>query len=167
CLARKPRGNPPQARVAPDGQRNSSAPEPEVATTQSTEEPFGKSPLLFLHSYQLFLTFSLTISSSSATPCSIIIIDDTPVGSPPVQSPSHSHNDACQEFTKLQPTLMIPQAIVHESINGILLEHCPLLHMIPFVDVTHRNEMHREFREELNPSLARHWRLIQRRTSPG
>ncbi|MBW0580505.1 hypothetical protein O181_120220 [Austropuccinia psidii MF-1] len=40
-------------------------PEPEVAPTQSTEEPFGKSPLLFLHPYQLFLTFSLTISSLS------------------------------------------------------------------------------------------------------
>ncbi|MBW0576560.1 hypothetical protein O181_116275, partial [Austropuccinia psidii MF-1] len=40
-------------------------PEPEVAPTQSTEEPFDKSPLLFLHSYQLFLTISLTISSSS------------------------------------------------------------------------------------------------------
>ncbi|MBW0591329.1 hypothetical protein O181_131044 [Austropuccinia psidii MF-1] len=40
-------------------------PEPEVAPTQSTEEPFGKSPLLFLQSSQLFLTFSLTISSSS------------------------------------------------------------------------------------------------------
>ncbi|MBW0572627.1 hypothetical protein O181_112342 [Austropuccinia psidii MF-1] len=40
-------------------------PEPEVAPTQSIEEPFGKSPLLFLHSSQLFLTFSLTISSSS------------------------------------------------------------------------------------------------------
>ncbi|MBW0565605.1 hypothetical protein O181_105320 [Austropuccinia psidii MF-1] len=40
-------------------------PEPEVAPTQSTEEPFGKSPLLLLHSYQLLLTFSLTISSLS------------------------------------------------------------------------------------------------------
>ncbi|MBW0534318.1 hypothetical protein O181_074033 [Austropuccinia psidii MF-1] len=40
-------------------------PEPEVALMKSKEEPFGKSPLLFLHSYQLFLTFSLTISSSS------------------------------------------------------------------------------------------------------
>ncbi|MBW0526520.1 hypothetical protein O181_066235 [Austropuccinia psidii MF-1] len=40
-------------------------PEPEVAPTQSTEEPFGNSPLLFLSSYQLFLTPPLTISSSS------------------------------------------------------------------------------------------------------
>ncbi|MBW0584524.1 hypothetical protein O181_124239 [Austropuccinia psidii MF-1] len=57
--------------------------------------------------------------------------------SPPVQSPSHSHNDACQEFNDLQPTLMIPRAIVHKSINQILLEHHRLLHMIPFVDATH------------------------------
>ncbi|MBW0543958.1 hypothetical protein O181_083673 [Austropuccinia psidii MF-1] len=88
-------------------------PEPEVAPTQSTEKPFA---CLF-------------------TPYSIIIIKDTPIESPPshpvfplstptpvpsqcpqepqlllppVQSPSHSHNDACQEFTNLQPTLMIP-----------------------------------------------------------
>ncbi|MBW0572808.1 hypothetical protein O181_112523 [Austropuccinia psidii MF-1] len=40
-------------------------PEPEVAPAQSTEEPFAKTPLLFLHSYQLFLTFSSTISSLS------------------------------------------------------------------------------------------------------
>ncbi|MBW0523893.1 hypothetical protein O181_063608 [Austropuccinia psidii MF-1] len=31
-------------------------PEPEVAPTQSTEDPFGKSPLLFLYSHKLFLT---------------------------------------------------------------------------------------------------------------
>ncbi|MBW0527084.1 hypothetical protein O181_066799 [Austropuccinia psidii MF-1] len=40
-------------------------PEPEVAPTQSMEEPFGKSQLHFFHSSQLFLTFPLTISSSS------------------------------------------------------------------------------------------------------
>ncbi|MBW0519730.1 hypothetical protein O181_059445 [Austropuccinia psidii MF-1] len=40
-------------------------PEPEVALTQSMEEPFGKSPLLFLYFYQLFLTPPLTISSLS------------------------------------------------------------------------------------------------------
>ncbi|MBW0586350.1 hypothetical protein O181_126065 [Austropuccinia psidii MF-1] len=79
-------------------------PEPEVAPMQSTEEPFAH----------------------PSTPCSIIIINNTPGGSPPpptlpplqpqepqcllplVQSPSHSHNVACQEFTDLQPTLMIP-----------------------------------------------------------
>ncbi|MBW0515688.1 hypothetical protein O181_055403 [Austropuccinia psidii MF-1] len=53
---------------------------------------------------------------------------------PFVQSPSHSHYDAHQEFTDLQLTLMIPRAIVHKLINQILLEHCCLLHMIPFVD---------------------------------
>ncbi|MBW0507205.1 hypothetical protein O181_046920 [Austropuccinia psidii MF-1] len=73
-------------------------PEPEVAPTQSTEEPFAH----------------------PATPCSVIIIDDMPVRSltpppsPSVTSPStptpenpnasspHSHNDACQEFTNFK-----------------------------------------------------------------
>ncbi|MBW0573758.1 hypothetical protein O181_113473 [Austropuccinia psidii MF-1] len=73
--------------------------EPEVAPTQSTEEPFA----------------------CPATPRSIIIIDNTPVGSPPppptssyptcppspsvppspVQRPSHLNNGARQEFTNL------------------------------------------------------------------
>ncbi|MBW0578877.1 hypothetical protein O181_118592, partial [Austropuccinia psidii MF-1] len=93
-------------------------PEPEVAPMQSTEEPFGKSPLLFLHSSQLFLTFSSTISSlAGRSPlhnyhrrytCWITDSPTFPSCSPPVQSPSYSHNDACQEFTNLQPTLMIP-----------------------------------------------------------
>ncbi|MBW0533130.1 hypothetical protein O181_072845 [Austropuccinia psidii MF-1] len=64
-----------------------------------------------------------------ATPRLIIIIDDTPIGSPTpppspdlppiaaenptassplVPSSSHSYNDAFQKFTNLQPTLMIP-----------------------------------------------------------
>ncbi|MBW0560312.1 hypothetical protein O181_100027 [Austropuccinia psidii MF-1] len=34
-----------------------------------------------------------------------------------VQSSSHSHDDTRQELTNLRPTLMIPRAIVHESIN--------------------------------------------------
>ncbi|MBW0498012.1 hypothetical protein O181_037727 [Austropuccinia psidii MF-1] len=72
-------------------------PEPEVAPRQSMEEPFAR----------------------PATPHSIIIIDDTPIGSPPSsfptpppshpvppssspgQSTSHSHNDAGQEFNDL------------------------------------------------------------------
>ncbi|MBW0526783.1 hypothetical protein O181_066498 [Austropuccinia psidii MF-1] len=40
-------------------------PEPEVAPMQSMEEPFGKQLLHFFNSSQLFLTFSLTISSLS------------------------------------------------------------------------------------------------------
>ncbi|MBW0566245.1 hypothetical protein O181_105960 [Austropuccinia psidii MF-1] len=40
-------------------------PEPEVAPTQSTEEPFGKSQFHFFNSTQLFLTPPLTISSLS------------------------------------------------------------------------------------------------------
>ncbi|MBW0537802.1 hypothetical protein O181_077517 [Austropuccinia psidii MF-1] len=82
-------------------------PEPEVARTQSTEAPFAR----------------------PATPCSVILIDNMPVISSP-----HSHDDACQDFTNLQPTLMIPLAIVHKSIIRILLENVCLLQMIPFVD---------------------------------
>ncbi|MBW0483126.1 hypothetical protein O181_022841 [Austropuccinia psidii MF-1] len=71
-------------------------------------------------------------TSFPALPGSVIIIDDMPVGSPPPLSPSpenpttsspQSHNEAWQDFTELQPTLMIPQAIIHESINQILMEH--------------------------------------------
>ncbi|MBW0563145.1 hypothetical protein O181_102860 [Austropuccinia psidii MF-1] len=40
-------------------------PEPEVAPKPSTEDPFGNSLLLFLSSYQLFLTPPSIISSSS------------------------------------------------------------------------------------------------------
>ncbi|MBW0496214.1 hypothetical protein O181_035929 [Austropuccinia psidii MF-1] len=68
-------------------------------------------------------------SACPTTPRSIIIIDDTPFGSPTpppstptlVPSPdlppiyaenpatsSHSYDDARQEFTNLRPTLMIP-----------------------------------------------------------
>ncbi|MBW0521631.1 hypothetical protein O181_061346 [Austropuccinia psidii MF-1] len=57
--------------------------------------------------------------------------------SPPVPSSSHSYNDARQEVMDLKPKLMIPQAIVHEAINQILLEHCRLLHIISFLDATH------------------------------
>ncbi|MBW0512593.1 hypothetical protein O181_052308 [Austropuccinia psidii MF-1] len=54
-------------------------PEPEVALTQSMEEPFGKSQIHFFNSSQLFYTFPLIISILSH---SIIIIDNTPIGSP-------------------------------------------------------------------------------------
>ncbi|MBW0490147.1 hypothetical protein O181_029862 [Austropuccinia psidii MF-1] len=128
-------------------------PEPEVAPTQSKEDPFA----------------------CPATPCSVIIINDTPVRSPLPDSatfpllPSspHSQNDACQEFPDLRLTLMIPQAIVHKSINHILLEHCRLLHMIPFVDETHQNEMHREFWDELNSLLCQALEAYPKETSPG
>ncbi|MBW0475096.1 hypothetical protein O181_014811 [Austropuccinia psidii MF-1] len=103
-------------------------PEPEVAPTQSMEEPFAH---------------------PTTTP-SVIIINDMLIGSsthspeiPPISPkdptapfPS-SHNEAWPEFMDLRLTLMIPQAIVHESINQILLEHCQLLHMISFMDATH------------------------------
>ncbi|MBW0489278.1 hypothetical protein O181_028993 [Austropuccinia psidii MF-1] len=103
-----------------------------------------------------------------AKPASVIIINNTPIGSPlhsftrdpshfpknPTTSSPQSHNEAWQEFTSLQPTLMIPQAIIHKSIDQILLEHRQFLCMIPFVDVTHQNEMHWEFGEELNSLLG-------------
>ncbi|MBW0479165.1 hypothetical protein O181_018880 [Austropuccinia psidii MF-1] len=161
CLASKLRGNPLQARVAPNGQRTYSVnneppilgpsqpskpqqgaltcePEPEVAPTQSMEEPFGcRSGYPCLHNNHRQYTRWLL-----------------PRRSLPVPSSPHSHDDACQEFTGLQPTLMIPQAIFHDSIQGILLEHHRLLHMIPFVDATPQNEMHQEFWEELNTLLG-------------
>ncbi|MBW0559539.1 hypothetical protein O181_099254, partial [Austropuccinia psidii MF-1] len=98
-------------------------PEPEVAPTQSMEEPFGRSQLFFFYSSKIFLTFPSTISSLSHSTHSLITINDTPVGSPlppllqwfppsapknPTASSPHSHNDACQEFTDLRTTLMIP-----------------------------------------------------------
>ncbi|MBW0530256.1 hypothetical protein O181_069971 [Austropuccinia psidii MF-1] len=127
------------------------------------EEPFCKSQLHFFNSSQLFLTPPLPISSSShyspfnhhhrRYPCQIPppnssafhscspflqLLPRTQLPSPPlVPSSSHSYNDACQEFTDLRPTLMIPRAIIQEAINRILLEHCCLLNMIPFVDATH------------------------------
>ncbi|MBW0576549.1 hypothetical protein O181_116264 [Austropuccinia psidii MF-1] len=79
-------------------------PEPEVAPMQSTEEPFRNSPLLFLHSYQLFLTFSSTISSLSRHS----LLDNYHRQYAHQIPPSHSNNDACQEFTDLRLTLMIP-----------------------------------------------------------
>ncbi|MBW0499080.1 hypothetical protein O181_038795 [Austropuccinia psidii MF-1] len=79
------------------------APEPEVAPMQSTENPFA----------------------CAATPCSIIILDNMPVGAfnptlapspeiPPISprnptaSSPHSHNEVQQELTNLKLTLMIP-----------------------------------------------------------
>ncbi|MBW0493268.1 hypothetical protein O181_032983 [Austropuccinia psidii MF-1] len=85
-------------------------PEPEVAPTQSMEEPFGKSQLHFFDSSQLFLTFPLTISSSShstPTPSSSLTIrlsDPPSLPVPPrtlVPSSPHSHDEAHQEFTNL------------------------------------------------------------------
>ncbi|MBW0480068.1 hypothetical protein O181_019783 [Austropuccinia psidii MF-1] len=73
----------------------------------------------------------------------------------PASSSPHSHNEAFQEFANLQLTLMIPQEIVHDSIQVILLENRQFLHMIPFVDATHPSEMHQEFWEELNTLLGK------------
>ncbi|MBW0470427.1 hypothetical protein O181_010142 [Austropuccinia psidii MF-1] len=57
-------------------------PEPEVAPTQSTEEPFGKSPLHLFYSSLIFLTPPSIISSLSHSTPPVIIINDTPIGSP-------------------------------------------------------------------------------------
>ncbi|MBW0554286.1 hypothetical protein O181_094001 [Austropuccinia psidii MF-1] len=71
---------PSQTKEPPIPGPSPSSKPPEVAPTQSTEEP----------------------SARPATPRSILIIDNTPIRflvPSPVQSPFHSHNDACQEFT--------------------------------------------------------------------
>ncbi|MBW0478773.1 hypothetical protein O181_018488 [Austropuccinia psidii MF-1] len=159
CLASKLRGNRPQAQLAPNSQRTYSV--PPIPGPSPSSKPHEDVP-----------------TPHPTPPHSVIIIDDMPIGSPPcVPPPStptpvpsqeippispenptsyspHSHNEALQEFTKLRPTLMIPQAIIYKSINPILLDHRQLLHMIPFVDATNRNEMHWEFWEELNSLLG-------------
>ncbi|MBW0553677.1 hypothetical protein O181_093392 [Austropuccinia psidii MF-1] len=99
-------------------------PEPEVAPTQSMEEPFDPPPI----------SPALTPPPSTPTPVPSLDLPCIAAKNPTasslvVPSSSHSYNDACQEFTDLRPTLMIPQAI-----NQILLEHCRLPHTIPFVD---------------------------------
>ncbi|MBW0523569.1 hypothetical protein O181_063284 [Austropuccinia psidii MF-1] len=76
------------------------------------------------------------LTPNPATPASITIIDNMPVGCPcsfprdpfhflpehnhllpSAPSSPQSHNDAWQEFMDLRLTLMITQAIVHKSIN--------------------------------------------------
>ncbi|MBW0477868.1 hypothetical protein O181_017583 [Austropuccinia psidii MF-1] len=103
-----------------------------------------------------------TFCSSHYT-SSIIIIDDTPVRSPPPVSPSpeipnpsspHSHIEAWQELTDWQLNFMIPSAVFHESIKQILLKHCRLLQIIPFLEAANGNEMHQAFREELSSLLG-------------
>ncbi|MBW0474730.1 hypothetical protein O181_014445 [Austropuccinia psidii MF-1] len=113
----------------------------EVAPTQSSEEPFGKYFVFFVFfCYQLTLTPPFTvISLSFHSPLfhhhRQYAHENPP--SPLVPSSPHSNNEALQKLINLRPMLMIPQAIVQESINQIFLKHCQLLHMIPFVDSTH------------------------------
>ncbi|MBW0508873.1 hypothetical protein O181_048588 [Austropuccinia psidii MF-1] len=110
-------------------------PEPEVAPTQSMEDPFAKSPLLFLYSYQLFLTPPLIISSLSRySPlrnhhqqyaCRIPLWVTPPLPVPlrtPPPPPPRCQAPLIPTMTLARnlPTLMIPQAIIHESINRIL-----------------------------------------------
>ncbi|MBW0507803.1 hypothetical protein O181_047518 [Austropuccinia psidii MF-1] len=81
-----------------------------------------------------------------------------PIRSPPPVLPwrflPQSHNEAWKEFMDLRPTLTVPQAIVHKSINQILLEDYQLVQMIPFMDETHQNEMHWEFQDHLESLLG-------------
>ncbi|MBW0543011.1 hypothetical protein O181_082726 [Austropuccinia psidii MF-1] len=175
CLASKLHGNQPQAGVVPNGRRTYSV---------NTPKPISHLFLARVHPPNHMRTFQLASlnltclrrkpwrnlllspnvsspflqpSPAHPAPPPIIIIDDMPIRStlpPSTQPPPHSHNEACQELTDLRPTLMTPQAIVHESINQILSEHFQLLQMIPFVDAAHQNEMHREFREELSSLIG-------------
>ncbi|MBW0487940.1 hypothetical protein O181_027655 [Austropuccinia psidii MF-1] len=102
-----------------------------------------------LRTFRLLLpTRSLTLTICPLDPPQLRHLPLLPRISPLMPSSSHSYNDACQEFNDLRPALRIPQAI-----NQTLLEHCRLLHMIPFVDATHQNQMHQEFQEELNSLL--------------
>ncbi|MBW0514945.1 hypothetical protein O181_054660 [Austropuccinia psidii MF-1] len=100
----------------------------EVAPTQSTEEPLCKKLIHFLTLPNFSSPFLQPSPACPATPSSVIVINNTPVGSrpsppptlppsPPVPPPfaaenptasSHSYNDARQEFTNLRPKLMIP-----------------------------------------------------------
>ncbi|MBW0550347.1 hypothetical protein O181_090062 [Austropuccinia psidii MF-1] len=80
-------------------------PEPEVAPTPSMEEPFGESHLHFFNSSQLFLTPPLPIFHS------VIIIDNTPVGSPtpPPSTPSQDHPPiAAKNATASSPRCQAP-----------------------------------------------------------
>ncbi|MBW0465883.1 hypothetical protein O181_005598 [Austropuccinia psidii MF-1] len=74
-------------------------PEPEMDPTQSTEEPFDPPSL---HSYPG--SFPRDPSHFPQEPNLLL---------PPGPSSLQSPNEAWQEFTDLQLTLMIPQAIVH------------------------------------------------------
>ncbi|MBW0484005.1 hypothetical protein O181_023720 [Austropuccinia psidii MF-1] len=181
CLASKLRGNPLQAQVAPDGWGTYSASPPNTMSHlfQAQVNPLNQMRTLRLVSLNLrwlqhnqwrnllvstFFYFFLVPKFPSpllqpspacpATPALVICPLAPQVPKNPTASSPHSHDEAFQEFTNLKLTLMIPQAIIHKYINQILLEHRQLLHLIPFVDATHQNEMHREFWEELNTLLG-------------
>ncbi|MBW0494826.1 hypothetical protein O181_034541 [Austropuccinia psidii MF-1] len=104
CLASKTRGNPLQAQVAPNGPRNYPMNHPEPKSHLFLPLVHPPNHLRWL---QRNPRRNLLIPPSSSL---------TPPPSPPLQprfpplgqSPSHSHNDSCQEFTDLKPTLMIP-----------------------------------------------------------
>ncbi|MBW0495827.1 hypothetical protein O181_035542 [Austropuccinia psidii MF-1] len=169
CLARKPRGKRLLAQVALDGWRTYSVNPPNTMNHLFLARVH---PPNHLRTFQLLVPLLPAQSSSSTIhpsdppshfsfPDSATLHSCSPPDLPPiaaknptysslpVPSSSHSYDDTCQQFTNLRPTLMIPPAI-----NQILLGHHCLLHMIPFVDATHQNEMHWEFQEELNSLLG-------------
>ncbi|MBW0526646.1 hypothetical protein O181_066361 [Austropuccinia psidii MF-1] len=98
CLARKPHGNPLQALVSPIGRSNYSANPPEP---KSHLFPAQVHPPNHLRMFRLLIP-PLPAGSLS----SMIRPLDPILFPPPVQSPSHSHDEACQEFTDLKLTLM-------------------------------------------------------------
>ncbi|MBW0518905.1 hypothetical protein O181_058620 [Austropuccinia psidii MF-1] len=83
-------GKPPIAGSSPSSEPHEDVPtcelEPEVALTQSMEEPFGKSQLHFFYS-----PFLQPSPAHPTLPHSAIIIDNTPIGSPSqcLQEPCH------------------------------------------------------------------------------
>ncbi|MBW0530560.1 hypothetical protein O181_070275 [Austropuccinia psidii MF-1] len=127
---------------------------PFVEPSQTNEPPFpGPSPsskphedvpthepepeLVPLHPHPQSSLTICPLDPPPSTPTPVPSLEIPPIApeNPTAYSP-HSHNEALQEFADMQQTLMIPRAIIHESINQILLEHHLLLHMIPFADAT-------------------------------
>ncbi|MBW0514519.1 hypothetical protein O181_054234 [Austropuccinia psidii MF-1] len=108
CLMSKLCGNQLQAPVAPNGGRTYSAdtstcePEPEVALTQSMDNPFGMSPLSSFPVPNIPSPLLHPSPACTTTPLSIIIIDNMPVSPPPtpvtspeippIASSPHYHN---------------------------------------------------------------------------
>ncbi|MBW0576674.1 hypothetical protein O181_116389 [Austropuccinia psidii MF-1] len=98
-------------RTLPNQRATYSLPESILPATLSHHSP--------LHNYhQRYARWIPPSSSPTHPPSHPVSPGSLPVPlRTPVQSPSHSHDDTRQELTNLQPTLMIPRAIVHKSIN--------------------------------------------------
>ncbi|MBW0502115.1 hypothetical protein O181_041830 [Austropuccinia psidii MF-1] len=119
CLRSKPRGNPPQAQVAPNGQRNHcvNPPEPKSHLLQPLVHPLNhlrtcrlvsqnlrwlqRNPrrnLLVNHHFSFFTTINFSSPflrpspACPATPRLLIIINNMPIASSPPPPPSSSRN---------------------------------------------------------------------------